>query len=107
MYPANTGGGGGGNKQNHAYHNTAQYQQQLLDYFDSLIEDECLAHADLHCVLLTGLGPRCIDIFQAFIDRTFDIQTIALAIIHSPYPEVLKSAQAKYWIVAYRELLNK
>lgn len=79
----------------------------LLAYFDALIDDECLKDANLHGILLTGLTPKCIDLFQAYIDKTSDIQTVSLAIIHSPYADVLQSKQAQYWINSYREQLNK
>jgi hypothetical protein len=80
---------------------------QLASYFDKLIDDECLECADMNGILLTGLSPRCIDLFQAFIDRTGDIQTVSLALIHTPYLDVLQCKQAVYWINSYREQLNK
>ncbi len=80
---------------------------ELQSYFDRLIEDECVKNADLHGILLTGLGPQSIDLFQAFIDKTSDIQTASLAIIHSPYLDVLNSKQVQYWINCYRDQLNR
>ncbi len=80
---------------------------ELQNYFDRLIDDECIKSADLHGILLTGLGPRSIDLFQAFIDKTSDIQTASLAIIHSPYLDVLNSKQVQYWINCYRDQLNR
>jgi len=72
-----------------------------------IIEDECIKHADLHGILLTGLSAKSIDLFQSFIDKTNDIQTASLAIIHSPYVEVIQSKQVQYWIQSYRDLLNR
>ncbi len=80
---------------------------QLKNYFDYLIDEECMKNADLHGILLTGLNMKSIDLFQSFIDKTNDIQTVSLAIIHTPYIDVLQSKQAQYWIASYRELLNK
>jgi hypothetical protein len=80
---------------------------ELQNYFDKLIDDECIKNADLHGILLTGLGPRSIDLFQAFIDKTSDIQTVSLAIIHSPYLDVLISKQVQYWISCYCDQLNR
>ncbi|CAF0839136.1 unnamed protein product [Brachionus calyciflorus] len=79
----------------------------LQVYFDKLIEEECMANSDLSGVLLTGLGPKAIDLFQTFIDKTGDLQSICLAIIHSPYLDVLDSSQVNYWITSFREQLNK
>lgn len=85
-----------------------QYKQRdLLKFFDYLIEEECFKNADLHGVLLTGLNVKSIDLFQAFIEKFGDIQTVSLAIIHTPYTDVLQSKQVQYWISCYRELLNK
>ena len=72
-----------------------------------MIEEECITNGDLHGVLLTGLGPKCIEVFQSFIDRTGDVQTISCAIIHSPYSDVLQSKQVDYWINCYKQLLNR
>lgn len=80
---------------------------QLATYFENLFEEECLKNADMHGILLTGLSPRCLDLFQTFIDRTGDIQTVSLAIIHSPYTDVLEAKQTRYWINSYREQLNR
>ena len=79
----------------------------MLEYFDLLIENECIKNADLHGILLTGLSSKCVDMFQSFIDKTDDIQTVCLAIIHSPYNETVQSKQVQYWINSYRDLLNK
>lgn len=94
--------------QHHHHHNTTTYKlTRLLDYFDKLIDDECMLNADMNGILLTGLGPHCIDLFQTFIDRTGDLQTVSLALIHTPYVDVLQSKQAEYWISSYREQLNR
>lgn len=82
--------------------------KDLLSYFDKLTDEECMnPYSDLHGILLTGLGPRCIDLFQAFIDQTNDIQTASLAIIHTPYLDVLNSKQVQHWISCYRDELNR
>ena len=82
-------------------------QKDLLKFFDYIIEEECFINADLHGILLTGLNKSSIDLFQAFIEKSSDIQTVALAIIHTPYVDVLQSKQVQYWISCYRDLLNK
>ena len=79
----------------------------MLKFFDYLIVDECFNNADLHGILLTGLNKSSIDLFQAFIEKFSDIQTVSLAIIHTPYIDVLQSKQVQYWINCYRDLLNK
>jgi hypothetical protein len=79
----------------------------LQQYFDYLIKEESIRNADLHSIILTGLSPMSIDLFQAFIDKTNDIQSVTLAIVHSPYLDVLNSKQIEYWITCYREQLNR
>ena len=71
-----------------------------------VINKECIPKADLHGVLLTGLSPACIELFQNFIEQTNDIQTASLAIIYTPFADVIQSKQVQYWIDSYRELLN-
>jgi len=58
----------------------------LCEYFDQIIEEECVGN--LSGILLTGLNEKCIDLFQKFIDKTGDVQTVVMAIIHTPYIEV-------------------
>lgn len=81
-------------------------QTHLLEYFDYIINEECIRNGDLHGVLLTGLNMKCIELFQNFIAKTNDLQTVALAIIHTPYKHVLESDEVQSWIHDYRELLN-
>jgi hypothetical protein len=63
----------------------------------------CIANGLLYGILLTGLNIDCIDLFQAYIDRTNDVQTPAVAIIHSN----IDNRQTKTWSECYRELLDK
>ena len=100
-------------------------ENELKNYFDKLIE-KCIENADLHGVLLTGLSYKSINLFQAYIDKTGDFQSVALIIIHSTFQDVLDDTQVKNWIdrfvdnfskfiikinlvdtLSYRELLNK
>lgn len=79
---------------------------QLATYFDTLFDNECLKNIDMHGILLSGLGPRCIDLFKAFIECTGDIQTVSLAIIHTPYKDVLQKRETQCWLNSYRQQLN-
>ena len=60
--------------------------------------DECIATGNTQGVLLTGLSKKSINLFQAYIDKTNDLQTVALVIIHSTFPDVVQNVQIKYWI---------
>jgi len=71
------------------------------------LTNECCKTGNLYGILLTGLGPDCIELFQNYIHRTSDVQTAAVAIIHAP----LKNLSSKYvnangWVESYRELLD-
>jgi WD repeat-containing protein mio len=80
---------------------------ELQTYFSS-IQDECVREGNLHGILLTGLSKQCISLFQSFVDIHDDVQTVSLAIIHSPYnEEVLNNKQVINWINSYRDLLNQ
>jgi hypothetical protein len=70
---------------------------ELKNYFDEMIE-ECIQNSNTFGVLLTGLSNKCINLFQVYIDKTSDIQTIALAIIHTTFQDVSQNKQVKYWI---------
>ncbi len=62
-----------------------------------MIED-CTKNGNLQGVLLTGLSKTSIKLFQVYIDKTSDLQSIALIIMHSTFQEVLEDNQVKSWI---------
>lgn len=60
---------------------------------------------DLAGVILTGLTPRGIDLFQRYIDRTGDVQTASLA-LGLVVPKVFRDQRVSRWIASYRDLLD-
>jgi len=81
-------------------------KSKLLEQFRELIE-ESVNDGDLHGILLTGLSTDCVDLFQSYIDKTDDVQTISMAIVHTPYQSVIELNQVKFWLNSYRNLLNR
>lgn len=55
---------------------------------------------------MTGLNNDCVDLFQYYIHRTSDVQTPAVAIIHSTFAKTLSSKLVNGWIESYRDLLD-
>ena len=74
-----------------------QKENELKNYFNKMIED-CTKTGNLQGVLLTGLSKTSIKLFQVYIDKTSDLQSIALIIMHSTFQEVLEDNQVKSWI---------
>jgi hypothetical protein len=62
---------------------------------------KCIETANIKGILLTGLSSSCIELFDAFNQKTNDIQTIALIIIHSTFQDVLSNSIVKGWIEWY------
>lgn len=56
---------------------------------------ECIKTVNICGVLLTGL--KSIELFQSYIDKTGDVQTIALAVIHTQYTSD-EFKQIQYWM---------
>lgn len=68
---------------------------------------EVLKQGNLYGILLTGLGIECIELFQSYLHRTGDVQTPAVAIIHSTVAKTLTSKITNAWIERYRDLLDR
>jgi hypothetical protein len=61
---------------------------ELKDFFSRMLK-KCIDTVNIKGIMLTGLSTNCIQLFSAFNEKTNDVQTIALAIIHSTFYEVL------------------
>jgi WD repeat-containing protein mio len=86
--------------------------EQLYNFINKLTSD-CMKQGNLYGIVLTGLTGShigghidCIDLFQAYIHRTSDVQTPATVIIHSSFIKDLSSKYIDEWIESYRELLD-
>ena len=79
---------------------------KLTDFVNRLASD-CIKHGNLHGILLTGLNSECIELFQTYIHRTSDIQTAAVAIIHSTCVKTISNKYVNAWIESYRDLLDR
>jgi hypothetical protein len=80
--------------------------EQLHSYINKL-SMECIKQGNLYGILLIGLNhDSMIELFQSYINRTSDVQTAAVAIMHS---SIVKTSTAKFmnaWIESYRDLLD-
>lgn len=64
-----------------------------------------LAVGDLEALVLTGMTTRTVGLFQAYVDRTHDVQTVALLACYG-HPRYLADGLAAQWIAEYRLLLD-
>lgn len=78
---------------------------KLINYIKKL-GTECISLGYLYGVLLLGLRIECLELFQSYINRTGDVQSPAVVIIHSNDPKVLNHVKVDCWIRSYRELLD-
>jgi hypothetical protein len=79
---------------------------KLTDFVNRLALD-CIKHGNLYGILLTGLNSECIELFQAYIHRTSDVQTAAVAIIHSTCIKTISNKYVNAWVESYRDLLDR
>lgn len=85
----------------------------LTRYLDTL-RGEAVVSGALDGLLLTGLTAMGLDVLQAYMDRTGDIQTVALIVARMPltkqsltsYLPPASIAMASSWLDIYRELLD-
>lgn len=65
----------------------------------------CRISSEIEGLVLTGLTVTGVDLLQAWIDRTGDVQTASLLIARAT-PSKHRDARVERWIEAYRDLLD-
>ncbi|GBG27113.1 GATOR complex protein MIOS [Hondaea fermentalgiana] len=70
--------------------------------------DHAIEHGHLDGIVLTGLGDRGMQLLQAYVDHSGDVQTAALVSCHTIPDElsVRDATRIAWWISSYRDLLN-
>lgn len=70
-------------------------------------EDESEQYGRLEGVLVTGLNPDGVRILQSYLNRTGDVQTLALLAARLPPSYVAHAPHYTHWIQIYQDLLNQ
>ncbi|TDH69533.1 hypothetical protein CCR75_003941 [Bremia lactucae] len=70
-------------------------------------EEESEQFGRLEGIIVTGFNVDGIRLLQTYLDRTGDIQTLALFAARLPATYVSESAQLHQWIQIYKDLLNQ
>lgn len=78
---------------------------KMLSYYLHRIVDRAKANGDIDAIMVTGLTPAGLDVIQAYVDRTGDMQTAAIL---SSYvcPQKFRDRRAERWLEVYRDLLD-
>lgn len=78
--------------------------KSLSSYLRRLIDQAC-SRGNLEGIIVTGLTRQGLNVVQAFVDRTGDVQTAAIlgSYVH---PIKLKDTKAEKWLQTYRDLLD-
>jgi len=78
--------------------------RELVLYIKKTTEDY-IRKGDIEAILLTGLSKDGVELFEAYVDLTGDVQTPTLALSHV-IPKEFKDKRAEKWLEIYRELLD-
>ena len=68
------------------------------------IADRAIQEGDIHGLFVTGLTAAGMELLQAYIDSTGDVQTAALVAALSPV--LARESRAARWMDAYRDMLD-
>ncbi|BFZ63774.1 hypothetical protein YB2330_004906 [Saitoella coloradoensis] len=79
--------------------------RRLGHYLDDVTQD-IVKVGDLSGLCLTGLTVSCLDLVQAYVDKTSDVQTAAMIVSYGS-PRFFEDKRASIWIQTYRYLLNE
>jgi WD repeat-containing protein mio len=79
--------------------------QELSEYVKQMIQ-ECIKKGDLNGLLVTGATPDGIQLLQAFIDRTDDVQTAALIGAKIMPQDLQTDNRIQSWIMSLRDMMN-
>ncbi|KAL3669795.1 hypothetical protein V7S43_005174 [Phytophthora oleae] len=70
-------------------------------------EEESEQYGRLEGLIVTGINADGIRLLQTYLDRTGDVQTLALLAARLPSSYVAKSPRLEKWIQIYKDLLNQ
>ncbi|KAH3687490.1 hypothetical protein WICPIJ_001521 [Wickerhamomyces pijperi] len=76
-----------------------------LSNFLFKVSQQYINRGELEGLILTGVTQKGIDLLQSYVDRTSDVQTVALITSFS-CPKYFKDDRADHWVDCYRRLLN-
>lgn len=76
-----------------------------LTIYLNRIADYVVARGELEGLILTGITPRGVELLQAYVNRTNDVQTAALISLFA-VPRYFVDVRADHWLDCYRSLLN-
>uniref|UniRef100_A0A1A9V9G8 Uncharacterized protein n=1 Tax=Glossina austeni TaxID=7395 RepID=A0A1A9V9G8_GLOAU len=80
-------------------------ENKLSDYVKLQIQ-KSIEKGDLNGLLLTGESHDGINILQAYMDSTFDMQTVALIAINYFHRDLYNDQRIQFWITSYMDCLN-
>ncbi|XP_055386751.1 GATOR complex protein MIOS [Condylostylus longicornis] len=79
---------------------------KLIEFIKSSIQ-KCIHDGDLNGLLLTGGEcPETINLMQAYVDRSEDVQTVSLLAIEYFHVDEITDYRIHFWISSYLELLD-
>ncbi|TMW60229.1 hypothetical protein Poli38472_000271 [Pythium oligandrum] len=81
--------------------------QDELRTFVAQCEEECEQQGRVDGLLITGCTADGIRLLQQYLDKTGDIQTLALLAARLPAAHVAQSTSLSRWITIYQDLLNQ
>lgn len=70
---------------------------KLADYIKTMIQ-HCTDNGDLNGLLVTGTSEGGINLLQSYLDRTDDVQTVALISIKFLSKDLISHSQVEHWI---------
>lgn len=70
---------------------------KLADYIKTMIQ-HCTDNGDLNGLLVTGTSEVGINLLQSYLDRTDDVQTVALISIKFLSKDLISHSQVEHWI---------
>lgn len=73
--------------------------------FLSSLQTRALNSGDLESLVLTGMAPQTVKLFQTYADRSGDVQTVALLACYG-FPQYFTDTIVDQWLTEYRLLLN-
>ena len=78
--------------------------KELTRYLNDT-KDSCIQHGVIEGLLVTGLTPQGMDILQAYLDITGDLQSVA--ILGNLNPARARDPRSGRWLDRYRDLLDQ
>jgi hypothetical protein len=78
-----------------------------LEEYVQRVSKTAIEEGDLEALLLVGMSADGLRLLQRYVDRTSDVQTASLIVLHSLPNPAFEATEARLWVDQYKDFLDR